>query len=117
MTNPATRPTTRHIPIHRSLTRPLLLGGAERELTLLNATVIVILLFGGGLHVFAILTALALGTLGQGCFIQAAKVDPKLWQIYRRHLVYQDFYSAQTSVLAKPARIKPAFSIHSASGL
>ena len=42
--------TPRRTPIHASLTRPLLLGGAERELVLANGTLIAALLFGVGVH-------------------------------------------------------------------
>ena len=37
----------RRIPIHPSLTRPVLLAGAERELVLVNGTIVAALIFGG----------------------------------------------------------------------
>ena len=36
----------RRAPVHPSLIRPLLLGGAERELVLMNGTIIAALIFG-----------------------------------------------------------------------
>ena len=36
----------RRAPIHPSLTRPILLAGAERELVLVNGTIIAALIFG-----------------------------------------------------------------------
>src|SRR5207245_4310234 len=43
--------------IHPSLTRPLLLGGAERELVLVNGTIIAALMFGVGFHSVILSTA------------------------------------------------------------
>ena len=40
----------RRAPIHPSLTRPTLLGGAGRELVLMNGTIIAALIFGVGFH-------------------------------------------------------------------
>ena len=97
----------RRVPLHRSLTRPILLAGAERSLTILNSTFVVMLIFGCGIHVITLVTALFFGTIIQALLAKAAKVDPYLSLVYQRHLHYQRFYSAQASIHAKTVFIKP----------
>ncbi|MCP3963596.1 MAG: conjugal transfer protein TrbD [bacterium] len=82
-------------PLHASLVRPILLGGAERELVLVNCIVIAVLVLGIGPHPLTFLLAALLGTLGHSAMVLAARFDPQMWQVYRRHLVYQTFYPAR----------------------
>lgn len=85
-------------PIHPSLVRPILLGGADRSLVMLNVTCIVTLLFGVGIHWVTLAIAIFLATIGHGILICIAKYDPLFSQIYLRHIRYNDFYLAQGSV-------------------
>jgi type IV secretion system protein VirB3 len=98
----------RRTPIHVSLTRPLLLGGAERELVLANGTIIAALLFGVGFHWASLTVAALLATAGHWGLRRAAGHDPQLSRIYLRHIRYQDFYSAQAAVQAPPAPVFPS---------
>src|SRR5437867_10523581 len=66
----------RRAPIHPSLTRPLLLGGAERELVLMNGTIIAALIFGVGFHWVSLTMAGLLATIGHWAVTPAAKYDP-----------------------------------------
>jgi type IV secretion system protein VirB3 len=100
--------TLPRIPLHSSLVRPVLLGGAEPEFTIINLTVIGMLLLGCGLHMATLITALMLATIVQTGFVMMAKADPQMLQVYRRYCQYQYFYSAQSSVQARPAFIPPA---------
>ena len=82
-------------PLHPSLIRPILLGGAERDLVLVNGILIVVLVLGIGPHPLTFLLAGLLGTLGHSALVLAARFDPQMWRLYRRHLVYQTFYPAR----------------------
>ncbi len=94
-------------PIHRSLTRPLLLGGAQRELALGNAVIVVALLFGTPPHLVTWGLALGLGTAGHSLLVKLAKADENGWQVFFRHLQYRDYYPALSPVAAPPANIAP----------
>ncbi len=98
----------RRTPIHPALTRPLLLGGAERELVLANGTLIAALLFGVGFHWASLTAAVLLATAGHWGLRRAAKHDPQLSRIYVRHIRYQDHYPAQAAVQAPPAYVFPS---------
>ena len=98
----------RRTPIHVSLTRPLLLGGAERELVLANGTIIAALLFGVGFHWASLTVAALLATAGHWGLRRAAGHDPQLSRIYLRHIRYQDFYTAQAAVQTPPAPVFPS---------
>ena len=98
----------RRTPIHLSLTRPLLLGGAERELVLANGTLIAALLFGVGVHWASVTTAGFLATVGYWGLRRMARHDPQLSRIALRHIRYQDLYPAQAPVQAPPAVVFPS---------
>lgn len=98
----------RRIPIHPSLTRPLLLAGAERELVLVNGTIIAALIFGVGAHWASLTMAGLLATVGHWALTRAATHDPHLSRIYVRHIRYQAAYPAQARVQAPPAYVYPS---------
>lgn len=98
----------RRTPIHPSLTRPLLLGGAERELVLMNGTTIAALIFGVGAHWASITLAVLLATVGHWGLTRAAKHDPQMSRIYVRHVRYQDYYPAHATVQAPPGYVFPS---------
>ena len=101
----------REITLHSSLTRPPLLGGAERELTLVNITLILALIFGVGIHWFSISVALFLATIGQYTLTRLAKYDPQMRGLYIRHLHYRDYYPAQASVHSAPQLVKQTLKV------
>ena len=94
-------------PIHASLVRPILLGGAERELVLINLLAIVVLLLGVGPHPITFLLAALLGSAGHSLLLIAARFDPQMWRVYARHLLYQPFYPALASFKAPLSPIHP----------
>ena|SRR5438552_2227327 len=98
----------RRAPIHPSLTRPLLLGGAERELVLLNGTLIAALVFGVGFHWVSLTIASVLATVGHWTLTRAAKYDARLSRIYIRHVRYQPYYPACPVARAPAAWIHPS---------
>jgi len=95
----------RRAPIHASLTRPLLLAGAERELVLVNGTIIAALIFGVGFDWASITVAILLGTVGHWGLTRAARHDPQMSRVYVRHVRYQDYYPAQAAVDTPPAYV------------
>jgi type IV secretory pathway TrbD component len=69
-------------PVHRSLTEPILLGGAPRALAILNGTLAAAL--GLGLRLW--LAGLVLWAVGHSVAVWAAKRDPLFVDVARRHL-------------------------------
>ena len=94
--------------IHLSLTRPLLLAGAERELVLVNGTIIAALIFGVGFHWASLTMAILLATVGHWGLTRAAKHDPQLSRVYVRHIRYQEYYPARAAVQAPPGYVFPS---------
>ena len=85
----------RETPIYRSLHRPNLILGGERELVLLSA------IFAGGLIVtslnwVATVFGLTLWLLALPLLRRMAKVDPQLNRIYLRFLLKQSYYPARS---------------------
>ncbi|NBS35002.1 MAG: conjugal transfer protein [Methylocystaceae bacterium] len=70
------------VPLHRSLTEPILLGGAPRSIAILNGTLAAAL--GLGLRLW--LAGLVLWAIGHGIAVWAAKRDPLFVDVLRRHL-------------------------------
>ena len=90
----------RWAPINLALTRPQLLAGAERELVLMNGTIIAALIFGVGFHWASLTMAILLATVGHWGLTRAAKHDPQLSRVYARHIRYQEYYPARAAVQA-----------------
>jgi type IV secretory pathway TrbD component len=94
--------------IHQALTRPVLLGGAERRLAILNWLIVAALIFGVGLHLYTVALATILGTAGHWSLRQAAKFDAQLSEVYIRHLHYQRYYPPRAAITAAAAPVHPA---------
>ena len=75
------------VPIHRSLTQPILIGGVPREFAILNGAVSSVLLFGLhsvlGIPLFLILHATA---------YLLARSDPYFLDTFRRHINHAHYY-------------------------
>ncbi len=84
-----------HAPLHPALVRPILLGGAERELVLANILLILVLLLGVGPHPFTLLVATLQATGGHTLLVLAARYDPQIFRVYARHLRTQSHYPAR----------------------
>jgi type IV secretory pathway TrbD component len=94
--------------IHQSLTRPMLLAGAERAPAVANWIMAAGILFGGGLHWYTIAASALLVTFGHWALVQAAKFDPELSRVYLRHVRYQRVYAARAPITAAPPRVRPS---------
>ncbi len=90
----------RKVSVHRSLIRPILLGGAERELVIINMTFVIALIFGVGLNKFTIISALFMAIVGQFVLVEMGKRDPMTSRVYMRHIKYNEFYPAHSSRLS-----------------
>lgn len=69
-------------PVHRALYEPILLGGAPRGIAILNGTLAAAL----GLGLRAWLAGLAVWAVGHGLAVWAARWDPQVLDVVRRHL-------------------------------
>src|SRR5271156_6552742 len=92
--------------IHQSLTRPILLAGAERPLAISNWITAAALIFDGGLHWDTVAMGAFLLTVGHWALGQEAKIEPQWSQVYVRHIRYQDYYPARAPISASPPRIR-----------
>jgi len=70
------------VPLHRSLTEPILLGGAPRSIAIVNGTIAAAL--GLGLQMW--LAGVALWIVGHSLAVFAAKRDPDFATVLIRHL-------------------------------
>jgi type IV secretion system protein VirB3 len=79
-----------YAPIRRSLTEPILLGGAPRALAILNGTLAGAV--GLGLRLWVI--GIALWLIGHLLGVWAARRDPAFVDVVRRHLRYPSWLEA-----------------------
>ena len=70
------------VPLHRSLTEPILMGGVPRMVAIVNGTVAAALSLGLRLWVAGIL----LWALGHTLAVFATKRDPQFAEVLTRHL-------------------------------
>jgi type IV secretion system protein VirB3 len=85
----------RRLPIYRSLSRPQLLLGAERELVLVLGMLAAILVFAAQTLV-AVLAGSALWLAGVCLLRRMAKADPFMSRVYLRHIRYRAYYPARS---------------------
>lgn len=76
-------------PLHRSLTEPILLGGAPRAIAILNGTIAAAL----GLGLQQWIAGLVLWLLGHSLAVFAAKRDPDFAPVVTRHLRQKAFFA------------------------
>jgi type IV secretion system protein TrbD len=82
--------------IHRALSRPNLLMGADRELVLLTGLMAVILIFVV-LTIYSAVFGVLVWTLVLGVLRLMAKADPMMRRVYLRHVSYRQHYRATSS--------------------
>ena len=73
-----------YAPVHRSLTEPILMGGAPRAMAIVNGTLAAAV--GLGLRLW--LVGAAIWLIGHLVAVWAAKRDPAFVEVVRRHLRY-----------------------------
>jgi len=75
------------VPIHRSVTQPVLLGGAPREFAILNCTLSSMIVLS--LHSLLGIP-IGIGIHMLGAFL--AKNDPQFLETFKRHLHHKRYY-------------------------
>ena len=75
------------VPLHRSLTEPILLGGAPRTVAIANGTLAAAISIGLQLW----LAGLAVWAIGHAAAVYAAKRDPQFMAVLMRHLKQKVF--------------------------
>ena len=78
------------IPVHRSLTEPILLGGAPRAVAIVNGTLAAAI--GIGLQLW--IPGLVLWVLGHSAAVYMGKKDPQSMEVLVRHLRHKSFLEA-----------------------
>ena len=73
------------VPLHRSLTEPLLLGGAPRTVAIANGTLAAAV--GLGLQLW--LVGLALWLIGHALAVWGARIDAQFMPVFARHLKHR----------------------------
>ena len=73
------------IPLHRSLTEPILLGGAPRTVAIANGTLAAAV--GLGLQLW--LPGLGLWIAGHSMAVWGARLDPQFMQVFALHLKHR----------------------------
>ena len=77
------------VPLHRSLTEPMLMGGAPRTVAIVNGTLAAAL--GLGLQLW--LAGIAVWLAGHGLAVYAARKDPAFMDVLVRHLRHKGHLS------------------------
>ncbi|TKR54274.1 conjugal transfer protein TrbD [Allopusillimonas ginsengisoli] len=73
------------IPLHRSLTEPVLMGGAPRTVAIANGTLAAAV--GLGLQLW--IPGLVLWIVGHSLAVWGARVDPQFMQVFARHIKHK----------------------------
>lgn len=92
----------RRITIHRSLNRPHLLLGAERNLVLMSGVITALLLFTGSISPTTIVVGLTFWIGSFWVLLRMAKADPHMSKVYQRHIRYRAYYNAHSCIHAPP---------------
>ena len=73
------------VPLHRSLTEPILLGGAPRTVAIANGTLAAAV--GLGLQLW--LLGFGLWVIGHSLAVWGARLDPQFMQVFSRHIKHR----------------------------
>jgi type IV secretory pathway TrbD component len=90
----------RRIAIHRSLNRPHLLMGAERNLVLLVGVITAMVVFSGNISTVSVILGVVLWTISFWALLRMSKADPQMSRVYQRHIRYHAYYSARSCIAA-----------------
>ncbi len=75
------------VPLHRSLTEPIFMGGAPRAVAIVNGTLAAAV--GIGLRLWFV--GIALGLVGHVLAVWGAKADPQFMEVFARHVKHKTF--------------------------
>ena len=85
MSAPDTFAAGLEVPLHRSLTEPILLGGAPRTVAIANGTLAAAV--GMGLQLW--IPGVVLWIVGHSLAVWGARVDPQFMQVFARHIKHR----------------------------
>jgi type IV secretion system protein VirB3 len=91
------------VPLHRSLTEPILLGGAPRTVAIANGTLAAAVGLGLQLWIPGVVLWIVGHSLACG-----ARVDPQFMQVFARHIKHRRCWTCRRRRHAEPCRIPPA---------
>ncbi|QBE92457.1 conjugal transfer protein [Sphingomonas paucimobilis] len=77
-------------PVHRALAEPILLAGAPRALAIVNGTLAAAV--GIGLRLW--IAGLVMAVVGHGLAVWAARRDPQILPVARRHLALPHLFES-----------------------
>ena len=77
------------VPLHRSLTEPILIGGAPRMAAIINGTLAAAI--GLGMQLW--LVGLVFWLIAHGLSVWMARKDPKFMDVLVRHIRQRSFYA------------------------
>lgn len=77
------------VPLHRSLTEPILMGGAPRTVAIVNGTLAAAL--GLGLQLW--IAGIVVWIVGHAAAVYAAKKDPRFMEVLVRHVRHKGYLS------------------------
>src|SRR5690242_9614694 len=106
LAGPATS-RSRH-PIHASLCRPVLFLGAEPGVVIIEAAVVLALLFVVGVHVATVAVAVFYVTVVHGAVARVTASDPQISAVYVRSLFARDYYPAHALLRTGSPRAYPS---------
>ena len=73
------------VPLHRSLTEPILMGGAPRTVAITNGTLAAAV--GLGLQMW--IPGVVLWIVGHALAVWGGRVDPQFMQVFARHIKHR----------------------------
>lgn len=93
------------LPTHPALTRPILIGGVERELVLIEVLVGMTLIGIAQVSLLSLLAIVAIALLHFQLLVPAGAADPDLAKVYLRHLRYKPYYRAAGRLTDSPPNL------------
>lgn len=94
--------------IHASLCRPVLFLGAEPGVVIVEAAVVLALLFVVGVHVATVAVAVFYVTVVHGAVVRVTASDPQISAVYVRSLFARDYYPPHAQLRAGPPPVRPS---------
>ncbi|MES2208056.1 MAG: conjugal transfer protein TrbD [Pseudomonadota bacterium] len=98
----------RRVPIHRSLNRPQLLAGADRELAIMSGVISAMFIFSI-VQIWAIFAGIIFWIIAFYILRLLAKADPLMRPIFIRYQIYQRYYPAQAKYCGRVREIPIAW--------
>lgn len=95
-------------PIHPSLCRPILFAGAEPGVVIVEAAVVLALLFVVGIHVATVAVAVFYIGVVHAAVVRVTATDAQISQVYVRSLVARDYYPPHALLQAGTPAVRPA---------